>query len=53
MLVRIASKEDPDQTASLEAVLQKQSDLDLHCLSRLFWQATIVRNFKTLPYVLS
>ena len=29
MLVRIANREDPDQTA------QKQSDLGLPCLSRL------------------
>ena len=36
MLVRIANREDPYQTAS------KQSDLDLHCLSRHFWQATSV-----------
>ena len=32
MLVRIAIREDPDQTAS---------DLDLHCLPRLFWQACL------------
>ena len=37
--VRIANREDPDQTAS--------SDLCLHCLSRHIWQATIVRNFGT------
>ena len=35
MLVRIANREDPDQTA-----FQKQSDLGLHCLSMRFWQAT-------------
>ena len=40
MLVRIAIREDPDQTAL------EQSDLDLRCLSRLFWQATSVRNFR-------
>ena len=33
MLVIIANGEDLDQTAS---------DLGLHCLSRSFWQATIV-----------
>ena len=38
MLVRIAKREDPDQTAS---------DLGLHCLSCPFWQATDVRNFRT------
>ena len=32
MLVRKANREDPDQTA-----YQKQSDLDLHGLSMLFW----------------
>ena len=36
MLVTIANREEPDQTAS--------SDLGLRCLS---WQATGVRNFKT------
>ena len=39
MLVRIGNREDPDQTASLEAVrllLQKQSDMSLPCLSRPF-----------------
>ena len=29
MLVKIANREDPDQTASSE----KQSDLGMHCLS--------------------
>ena len=38
---RIANREDPDQTAS-----QKQSDLDLRCFSRLFWQ-TSVQNLRT------
>ena len=41
-LVRIANREDPDQTA-----FQKQSDLGLHCLSRFFWQVTSVQNFRT------
>ena len=31
MLIRIAKREDPDQTASSE--VKKQSDLGLHCLS--------------------
>ena len=31
LFVRIANREDPDQT-----VLKKQSDLGLHCLSRPF-----------------
>ena len=43
MFVRIANREDPDQTASSEAV----SDMGLHCLSKLFWPATSVRNFRT------
>ena len=42
--VRIANREDPDQTADEEAVIQ--SDLGLHCLSRPFWQATSTQNFK-------
>ena len=37
MLVRIENREDPDQTASSEAV----------CLSRLFWQTTSVLNLRT------
>ena len=41
--VRIANREVPDETASL----QKQSDLGLHCLSRLFLQASSVQNFRT------
>ena len=43
MLARIANREDPDQTAS------KQSDLRLRCLSRSFWQATIVEILEHLP----
>ena len=39
ILVRMANREDPD--------LKKQSDLDLHCLSRSFWQATSVQHFRT------
>ena len=42
MIARIANREDSDQIAS-----QKQSDLGLRCFSRLFWQATILRNFRT------
>ena len=38
MFVRIANRVDPE-------LLQMQSDLGLHCLSRTFWQATIVQNF--------
>ena len=37
MLVRIANREDPDQTASM-----KQSDLRLACLSSSFLQATSI-----------
>ena len=36
MLVRIANGENPDQTAS------EESYLGLCCLSRPFWQATVV-----------
>ena len=31
----------------IRLLLQKQSDLGLPCLSRLFWQAISVRNFRT------
>ena len=52
MLVnKIANRKNPDQTASSEAVrllLQKQSDLGLHCLSKAFLRATSVRNFRVL-----
>ena len=43
LLVRIANREDLDQTASSEM----QSVLGLHCLSRPFWQAISVRNLRT------
>ena len=39
MLVRIANRTGPDQTASEEAVCR--------CLSRPFWQAPSVPNFRT------
>ena len=41
MRVGIANKKDPDHTAS-ELLLQKQSDLGLHCLAWLLVQATRV-----------
>ena len=31
----------------IRLLLKKQSDLGLPCLSRLLWQATTVRNFRT------
>ena len=31
----------------IRLLLQKQSDLGMSCLSKLFWQATSVRNFRT------
>ena len=42
MHVRIANREN-----LIRLLLQKQSDLGLHCLSRSFCQATIVPNFRT------
>ena len=42
-LVRVANREDPDQTASSE----KQSDLGLPYLSEPFLQVASVRNFRT------
>ena len=50
MLVRIANIEDPDQQTVktlIRLLLQKQSDLGLHCLPMPFPQATSVRNFRT------
>ena len=44
MLVRIANREDPDQTAS-----QKQSDLCLHCLSRLSGSQLVFLVLENLP----
>ena len=43
MLVRIANGEDPDQT-------QKQSDLGLRCLSRLFGTQLLIEISKHLQY---
>ena len=48
MPVRIANREDP---TLFRLFLQKQSDLGLHCLSRPFWQATSVQNFRTSSVV--
>ena len=42
LLARIANREDPDKL-----LLPKQSDLGLHCISRPFWQATGIQNFRT------
>ena len=42
MLVRIANRENPDQTAS------KQSDLGLSCLTGPFLQATSVRKIENI-----
>ena len=51
MLVRTANKEDPNQTASSEAVLlgsaQKQSYWGLLCLSRPYLDEAHVQNFRT------
>ena len=46
MLVRIANRDDTDQTAS-EDQMKKQSDRGLHGLSRPFWQTTGFRNSRT------
>ena len=45
MLVRIAKRE-----TLIRLLLQKQSDLGLLCLSRIFWQAISVQNLEHLPY---
>ena len=48
MLVKIANREDPDQTASeIRLLLQEQSDLGLHYLSRIFSKAISVLDFRT------
>ena len=54
LLVRIGNRDYTDKTASSGAVgsgsalfLNKSFDLDLHCLSRAFWQATSVGSFRT------
>ena len=47
MLVKIANREGPDQM-----LLKKQSDLGMRCLSRLFWQASSVRIFRTFTVLL-
>ena len=49
MLVLIANREEPDQTASSSLLLQKkkQYDMGLCCLSMPFLQATSVQNFRT------
>ena len=48
MLVTIANREDPDQTASSEESFFRSSLIWVYtvCLG-LFWQTTIVRSFRT------
>ena len=48
MLVRIANR------TLIRLLLWKQSDLGLHCLFRLVWQASSVGNFRifTIPVIL-
>ena len=43
VLVRIANR----GKTLVRMLLQKQSDLGLHCLSLSFWLATSVQNFRT------
>ena len=50
ILVRIANREDPDRTASEDSL---KSDLGLHCLSRSFWQATSVQNFRIFKHIVN
>ena len=47
MLVRTANREE-----LISLLLQKQSDLGLHCLSRPLWQATSVQNLSTFTVYL-
>ena len=46
MVVRIANWEDPDQTASSEAVCSGSA-----LFVQVFWQATSVRNFRAFTIV--
>ena len=49
MLVRMANREDPDQTASSDC-----SDLVLHCFSRIFFAMQLVFEIlEHLPYIIS
>ena len=36
----------------IRLLLQKQSDLSLHCLSRTFWEATSVQNFRIFTVII-
>ena len=36
----------------IRLLLQKQSDLGMHCLPRSFWQATSVQNFRTFTVLI-
>ena len=53
VLVRIANGEDPDQTASSEAVwsVKKQSDLGLPCLSKPLSLQLVFEILNYLPYI--
>ena len=47
-------QKSPTAKILIRLLLQKQSDLGLLCLSRILWQATTVRNFRTftvLPFL--
>ena len=44
---RLPSLEKQIGKTLIGLLLQKQSDLGLHCLSRPFWQAASVLNFRT------
>ena len=45
-LTKCSSEKQTGKTL-IRLLLQKQSDLGLPCLSKPFWQATSVRNFRT------
>ena len=44
--------EKPIGKTPIRLLLQEQSDLDLRCFSRPFWQATSVRNFRTSTIII-
>ena len=45
MLISIANRK-----TLIRLLLKKQSDLGLHCLSRPFWHAASVQNFRTFTF---
>ena len=53
--LEVTKCESEQQTGKtlIRLLLQKQSDLGLHCMPRPFWQTTCVRNFRTFTVCIS